>query len=624
MKPLTYLLLTLAFIPSIGQPDNYRIGYGKNIEQLQEMIKQTFSTMEEVERRGTDIQWQEDSMLYIDTSMPEKDYQNVRSEAQKHRATLILDNTRMMADDPGRVVDKMTDIIGVGLNAPYVVITQTGDQPTITPVQTMKEAARQLVNLSTTEPNLEPERADKLSSYFPGIIPANPGAQGLAPYLPGRRFNIRIKNDHLTCMLYSSTDKKGQMDYCDDNASINVVVNVTQARSVRASDINGDTPDAKFVRFSVSEDYGTGAGIHLREHLIQENVWRQTNVNRHTHLGPYAQAYLLSITPMLNKETEPPATIRFSQPVSAVKDRKAQSFVPLRLGINSLSSLQGALGPRSAEQMASTTVISDARTLSWDTREYKTINNSTPVNFSVSWERDYGECRELVGGRCDYNTMGFLYDGPVFNEKTFSPVAYDRFVPNIDVVYEAAPEASGMTVFRVRAEVQARARYGRVKPNIFFGVYQPAGNSTRVIPLAYDVVIDWDHPLFEPEPHVRLRSLTADRCLQARKGEITAARCFASDLNQLWGLDSQERYRSRGNRGQCLSVKEEGTLQVVDCNDDPSQKWYWQDNQLISRFRSAPERWLLVTDEQSQVKVVPESKAEFYAYFWRNELTNIF
>ncbi len=593
-------------MPLTALTDDHPMAPGESVDQLQYMTGRTLTTLETLPANRTERHWQEDSILYIDTSLSAFYYQDILHEALTGKAIVLLDNTRLPSTSHSALSHKTMELIGLNVDSPFVILTLQTEHPTVVLARTLEEGAKYLKDLTT-----------------PGSAPEKTAGNSDTPYFPGKRLNIKLSRQDISCS-YDSNSKTNRKDFCGGNASIDLIVNVTMMRSVEApnTEATGNTPDAKFVRFSVSEDNGTGSGIHLRDQLIQEDTWRLSNIDRHIRFGPYAQSYSFAIEPRNSGKTV--SKIQFSQPGSEKSHCHTEEYSSLTLGINGMVTEVNGEGPKVPGKAAGTTGIVDRRKLSWNTQEYEISNKSTADKLNIIWERATDDCQDFVGGQCR-TSRPVTYPGPVFDKTMFSPMAYDQFVPNLDVVYQAAPQASGKTTFHIATGFVARVRYARVTPNPYFGVFEESGSDTVSQQEGLDITVDWDHPLFEPEANVKLRALNAfDLCLQGRHGAVRGVRCNNADLGQLWGFDSKERYRSRGKRNQCLEVKEDGSLRVAGCNDNPNQKWYWEKIQLISRFSNSDERWFLVCDDQSQIKVVPESRLDCdVSSSWYNELTNI-
>ena len=618
MKFLASFLFTLAFIPVAGmtqgypvvqseyQRENQRENQNKNLGHLRSISEQHILNIDELHRMTTNIPWQCGSILYIDTSLDEEGYEEVLHSALDNYVIILLDNTALKSTSCIDVINKMIKITGISVDADFVILNRKTNPPTLTLSNSPADVVEHFKELAD-------------NSFFV--------AQKHTNYFPGKSINIRLRRQHIPCYLYASTDFNKKIDYCDRNASIDVVFNVSMIRSVKAPDPGGSgyTSDAKYVRFSISEENGGGSGIHLRDTLIQQNVWYQSNINRHTRFGPYADSYSFSIMPLVEGTARPPGKILFSKPKNENPEYNMQESSTLIIGVNgSVGAQVGARGPTASTSVGASVGIINSRSLSWNTHEYRIRNSSSLDRFAVTWERDLDKCSEFINSKC-LSTMGIVYGGPVFNEKKFNPIAYASFVPNLDVVYEAPPDATGRTTYRIKAAFVAKARFGRVGPDFFFGWYQGGGSSIVTQQEGYNIAVDWGHPMFEPEAHVKLRSLRADNlCLKNRNGAVYGTTCSDVDISQLWGLDSKERYKSLGSRGQCLGMKPDGSIYVGTCNNNLSQKWYWEDDKLISRFSPTFERWLLTLDKKSEIKMLPESEAANYCHVWRNELTNIF
>ncbi|WP_256493333.1 RICIN domain-containing protein [Endozoicomonas sp. SCSIO W0465] len=131
--------------------------------------------------------------------------------------------------------------------------------------------------------------------------------------------------------------------------------------------------------------------------------------------------------------------------------------------------------------------------------------------------------------------------------------------------------------------------------------------------------------MFEPEAHVKLRSLYADNlCLTNQNGRIIGKACVPNNRHQTWGLDAKERYKSRSGNNQCLGIDDNNGLYVDTCNENLSQKWYWEDEKLVSRKIDDHGHNLVLQwhgEESDQIEVISEPLSDGLDSSWRNELS---
>ena len=586
----------------------------------------------------SNITFTSDDRIYINLSSDEESYDVVKA-AFNQKATIVFFNPETSSNNAIPMVptqkpqNKLLKLTGVALNAPYVVFRSLGDQPEFSLADNIEELDT-IINCTHNKESDFPTESTT-SEVTPPLIVANSvnllesspasltNTTSNPLYIPEKNFTIKLNRRNISCNLHSSRDFKGTMDYCQGNATIDVNVNVSMMRSVVAPkpDLSGNTRDIKLVRFSVDQS-NTGGGIHLRDHLINENAWKQSNVHRHTRLGPFAHSYSMSVEPI---DGIKPAIIS-ELPGNENPEFNHQQQSTISIGVNSkLGAEVSAEGPKGSAEVGASFGLSMSRSLSWNTKEYRIRNSTNENHFSVTWERSLDECQLLLRREAGcYFTAGIAWGGKMWDENKIDPIAYSNFVPNIDVIYEVPPEENGSTKFLLTAATNIKAQFGYVGWDFLFGWYQPAGNSSLTQSTNAYVTVDWSHPIFEPEAHVKLRSLYADNlCLTNQHGHVVGKGCELNNRHQVWGLDTKERYKSRSGQDQCLGLTDKNELVVDQCNENLSQKWFWNHDRLISRKIDDQGKNLVLqlnAKNKDQIEVVSEPLSENIASSWRNEL----
>ncbi len=431
-------------------------------------------------------------------------------------------------------------------------------------------------------------------------------------YIPIVEKPYFITSANIKCNLHTSGDFYDVRDWCDSSASIDVRVTVSQMRSVQSSSSEGFTSDAKIVRFTVANKQA-GSGIHLTNEIQQGHSWFQSWANRRTYIGPFASSYELWV-----------------KPVSGYVPKKVQDFPPNKnknyqhresqgyaIGINGKSGAEvGKDGPKVSGEISASFSYKNEKTLVFDTQDYRVNNRSSLSDFEVAFEREFDACDDLTRREAGcYFTAPHWGSDWVYNKSRFNPITYANFKPNYDVLYEAPVSETGKTKFQVGVKLVYEARFGTVIPSAFFSVYGPANTSYNSVSVSQDIEIDWNHPLFEPEAHVTLQSLSNnDLCLdvydqESIGGEVNGWSCHGN-WNQIWGLDKNERYRSRVGADRCLTVNADKRLTVESCGFNLAQKWYWEGDKLYSRYvDESKKRYVLNILDGSNVGVTPESDA---------------
>lgn len=422
-----------------------------------------------------------------------------------------------------------------------------------------------------------------------------------------------ITSSKLTCNLYQSADFETKRDWCDAGASVDIRVNVTQMRSVQSSTSQGFTADAKIVRFTVGANK-PGTGFHLVDDLQQGHGWFQSWANRRTYIGPFASSYDLWVKPVSGYIPKKVSDF----PQNENKNYQHRDTHGYSIGINgSVGAEIGKDGPKASAEVSGSFSYKNEKTLVFDTKDYRVNNRSSLSDFQVSFERELDECDELRRQELGcYFTSAYWGSGWVFDKSKFNPISYANFKPNFDVVYEAPVSQADTTDFEIGAKFVAKARYGEVLPSAFFSVYGPKAWASNGWSIPRRVRIDWSHPLFEAEAHVTLQSLSNnDLCLgvygsKTEEGSPVNGWSCHGNWDQIWGLDNNERYRSRIAPDRCLTVSSNRTLTVQSCSSNLAQKWFWEGDKLISRYvDGTTQRYVLNILDGRNVGVSPEAEA---------------
>ena len=422
-----------------------------------------------------------------------------------------------------------------------------------------------------------------------------------------------ITSSKLTCNLYKSADFEAKRDWCDAGASVDIRVNVTQMRSVQSSTSQGFTADAKIVRFTVDANQ-PGTGFHLVDDLQQGHSWFQSWANRRTYIGPFASSYDLWVKPVSGYVPKKVSDF----PHNENKNYQHRDTHGYSIGINgSVGAEVGKDGPKASGEVSGSFSYKNEKTLVFDTKDYRVNNRSSLSDFQVSFEREFDQCDELRRQEAGcYFTSAHWGSGWVFDKSKFNPISYANFKPNYDVVYEAPVSQADSTDFEIGAKFVAKARYGEVLPSAFFSAYGPKAWASTGWSIPRRVRIDWSHPLFEAEAHVTLQSLSNnDLCLdvyssKTEEGSPVGGWSCHGNWNQIWGLDNNERYRSRVAPDRCLTVSSDRSITVEPCSSNLAQKWFWEGDKLISRYVDGTnQRYALNILDGRNIGVSPEAEA---------------
>jgi hemolysin len=438
-------------------------------------------------------------------------------------------------------------------------------------------------------------------------------------YIPIVEKSVYLTKSNIQCMIHKDYKRKSYKDWCNAGASIDVRVNIAQMRSIRGVSSEGNpTQNIKAVRFSV-EEARAGTGIHLVDKLEQKNTHRKSNPDRKTAIGPFASNYRVSVR---TKQGYTPSKVK-DYPSNVNTDFQHRETAGYEIGVNgSVGAEVDATGPKVGGEVGASFSYSQSKTLVYNTKEYSIANKSSGSDFVVDFERSFTACDELRSGsafECAFVKPQWE-NGTVFSKSKFNPIAYSNFKPNFDVIYEAPVTEMGTTTFELYAGFTAKARFGDVDPRgLIWATYSPRGWSSRTHGAVVNFQVDWSHPLFEAEAHVTLQSLNNNNlCLDAygvngdksvEGAKVSGYSCH-DGWHQIWGLDTNGRYRSRAGNDLCLTVQSDLSLTNERCGVSLSQQWHWSGDNLISRHTDGSNtKYLLALDGGNSIVVKPESEA---------------
>lgn len=431
-----------------------------------------------------------------------------------------------------------------------------------------------------------------------------------ADYVPIVETAVYLTKSNITCSLDKNNDGN-RIDFCDAQASMDIRVTIAQMRSIQASTSEGFTPDAKIVRFTIQEGK-TGTGFHLADELKQGNGWYESNANRTTYIGPFAKSYDLWVKP--TGGYIPKKVSDF--PHNENKNYQHRDTHGITIGVNgSVGAEASAAGPKVSAEVGASFAYNNSKTLVFDTKDYRVNNKSSLSDFEVSFEREITACEGLIRQDigCSFNEAHWA-NGPVFDKTKYNPISYANFKPNYDVSFEVPVSERGITEFELGAKITYAMHQGSVRPVPLYSVYSAELVRSFGSAIQERLLINWNHPLFEGEAHVRLQSLSANNlCLEAfsssENGSVYASSCNDS-WQQTWGLDSEERYRSRVYHDRCLTVNSDKTLSTNRCGLSLTQKWVWQGDKLMSRYvDDTSNRYFLNISDNNTPLISPESES---------------
>lgn len=362
-------------------------------------------------------------------------------------------------------------------------------------------------------------------------------------------------------------------------------------RSVASHKDGETTLDRKMVRFSVN-DKRSGTGFHVANQPTVSYSQASARGGLH-YIDNLARAYSISINP-----TGSTIPIKVKEyPKNHNKNFQHDERYETNIGISGQIGAEVSKkdGPKTSAEVGFSYSETRLTRLVYDTKEYETVNLSTGskfhVNFINTWLKD-GACGLLKSPAQSSTSCGFL--SPPFSNidvwdisGKITPAAYANFTPNFAVDYEVDPAETGSTRFDVRFSLIAGHLVGSTLQPFQQWSESETFSDSNVIHTSTLVDVDWSHPVFEPEMHVQLQSLTeVNSCLEVNvHNQVELVPCEAGNNAQLWGLTTQGQYRNRKTSpNQCLTITHGPTnpLAMSSCGTGNDQRWKWDGDYLVS------------------------------------------
>ncbi|OBT17578.1 hypothetical protein A9266_16990 [Vibrio tasmaniensis] len=443
-------------------------------------------------------------------------------------------------------------------------------------------------------------------------------------FLPIVEVPLYITSQNITCDLFTGDDYDRESnktrDWCNASASIDVRVNMSLMRSIRSSTkMGGFTPDSKIVRFTI-DDKGHGAGIHLADDITQEYVNFRTWTDRSEVFGPIATSYDVWVTPT---DGYLPKIVK-NYPGNKNKNFQHRETSGFTIGVDAKKSLEiGKDGPKGGVDLGVSFGYQQSKTLVFDTQEYEIVNRSSLHDFSLSFKRTFGACDTLTRNEA---STGCYFSGPiwsgawVYDRDKVNPIAYANFKPNYDVIYEAPVTEQGKTRFEVGVGVDYSVYTGFVQYGVLAAIHLTHDELQGSHKINTAFTVDWNHPIFLPEKHVTLQSLShVNQCLTAGENDnhVFGSAC-SGELAQVWGYDKESRYVNRQSPNVCLSIDKDKRIITEQCGSSLTQKWLWQDGQLISYLPDGKKTWSLDPQQIGQLILKSNSSKG-----WLEKQTNL-
>jgi hemolysin len=381
----------------------------------------------------------------------------------------------------------------------------------------------------------------------------------------------------------SRTWDRGDRLFCD-SPNIALVYRVNLERSLQFGNTGSATPDAKIVRISL-DDESAGAGIQLNDDLTwSENIADYLLLDgwaRDYATDAIAQDYRFTIDASNTK-----AAVLKSLPTNLNSKYEHREISGFEVGVTGGVEVNKD-GPKA--KLEASAKFSQQRQLAYNTQDYR-VERSAPSaqKVSFSWVRDqYATAESLLSSKTA-TVWGMGYD---VDHNRIQPLSYKGFVPNLDVIYKAAPDETGSTEFKIDSSVNIRPIYTGIYKHYYvvgghvsFQGFEDVDKRRRVT-ASTSFKVDWNHPVFTGGRPVNLQLGGFDnRCLSAgAEHGLSAVTCDETSAAQSFIYDQYGRYVSALDTRRCLDGNNLGQLQ--SCSLSLGQRWEWKaDSDALSNL----------------------------------------
>ncbi|MCK5894386.1 MAG: leukocidin family pore-forming toxin [Endozoicomonadaceae bacterium] len=496
---------------------------------------------------------------------------------------------------------------GIGFDSPVILIRKTSDGiPEYKELIPYDKKNDDTIALNISEPSINYE---KLASETSSMLKAwkkpqqrNRANKSINQYSPEISIPVELRHTGFPCMVGASFDGNGitgnqywhkeMVDACDNDASVSLFYTVDLVRSV-ASTVGGSSDDAKYIRITIDPASNGGSGWHLADRPTHKHTWYQSWANRITWFAPVADGYAVSIN-----SNDPDVHLYNTIPSSYPKESNISDSSSIQIGVtggpNILdpSKMKGKnLAGFSGVNLGMTFSIGSERSINYRNHEYELSNLSRAGKGDTAswlWSREFHRYAEFWRTR----TTGLLWCGDWFyDDHFFSAIAYSNFTPGFSATFYVPGDKSDVSTIEFESSINAVALGGRVQ---YLGVHQsygPAGFKGTKYSVKQDITINWGSSFFNAEIPVSIEAYKEDSvhgiCLEVLNSNSNAGSAVGVGQcnfkqNQIWGMDSEYRYRSFLAQDRCLTRENHDTLTIQPCDHAANQKWQWEDEYLLS------------------------------------------
>lgn len=385
--------------------------------------------------------------------------------------------------------------------------------------------------------------------------------------------------------------KPDKEDACKGQMSVSLFYDIDLIRSVPFSG-GGDNSadDAKYIRITLDPKTSGGAGWHLADRPYHKHSWFQSWTMRDTLFAPIAGWYETEI-----KSNSSDVRLFQHAPNNVPRQHEVRETTGFTVGVN--AKVSGGIseeGPKLGGEVGGSFSYNSSRMVTYNVREYEVTNKSRAASdgdvAKWTWDRNYKAYhKDWANGPTDA-VWGKQW---LWKDHAFSPASYANYKPGMTATFRAEASKTGTTSLTLSNRVAAVGYGGKVIYAALYQTLSPGGNWGHVYNYNRNITVRWDAPVFDPEVPVSIEAYKYDSssgtCLDVVHGSSKAGMAVIPyachyQKNQIWGLDSEQRYRSKVAPDRCLHVEEDKSLTVRSCTASARQKWRWEGDVLFNEL----------------------------------------
>lgn len=472
----------------------------------------------------------------------------------------------------------MEQLVGISFDADWVLVSGYKGELLFTPLTGIDDPA--FYQVMDRVDSLEGQGKRQKRSLTQSDV-AEAGLPHVAFYL-----NVNRKISDAECTFPRSRNwGRGDRLFCD-SPNISLVYKVNLERSLQFGNTGSATPDAKIVRISLDQE-SAGNGIQLNQDLTSsENIADHLLLDgwaRDYATDAIAQDYTFSI-----EASNAKAGVLKSQPTSLNSKYEHRDISGFEVGVIGGAELNKD-GPKA--KLEASAKFSQQRQLAYNTQDYR-VERSAPSaqKVSFSWVREQNSTAQSLLSSKTATIWGMGYD---VDQSRIQPLSYKGFVPNLDVIYKAAPDETGSTDFKIDSSVNIRPIYTGIYKHYYvvgghvsFHGFEDTDKRRRVTATTR-FTVDWNHPVFTGGRPVNLQLGGFDNgCLSVDVNHgLRTVICDETSVAQSFIYDQYGRYVSAQDTHFCLDGN--NLDQMQRCTLSQGQRWNWkQDSDALSNLRT--------------------------------------